>query len=49
MLTPGELAELKQLAAALTKTLAAIEARYQAEAAGTAKGYPAPHHGTRLA
>ena len=49
MLTASELAELKQLVDALAKTLAAIEARYKAEAAATAKGYPAPLRGTRIA
>lgn len=49
MLTPSELAELKQLVDALSKTLAAIEARYKAEAADLAKGYPATHRGTRIA
>jgi hypothetical protein len=49
MLTPAELQELTQLADALQKTLAAIRARYAAEAQGSAQGYPAPKHGSRIA
>jgi len=49
MLTPEELAHLKSLVAAIAAQLAAIEARYKAEAVDATKGYPTAHRGTRIA